>query len=42
MKRLDSILQALILIKIGQDLGSNTRLAHSVHDFVEMFIAILK
>jgi hypothetical protein len=32
----------LILIKIGQDLGSQTRLAQSVHDFVEMFIAILK
>ena len=40
--KIDSILHALILVKIGQDMGTDSRLARSVHDFIDMIIAILK
>jgi hypothetical protein len=38
----NSILQALVLVRLGQELGSDTRLARSVHDVIEMVLAIVK
>jgi hypothetical protein len=32
-------LQALALVKIGQDLGTSSRLAHAIHDVIELLIA---
>jgi hypothetical protein len=40
--KIDSILQALVLIRIGQDMGCDSRLSRSVHDFIDMIITILK
>lgn len=34
-------LTALTLIRIGQELGSDTRLARAVHDLVAALLAIL-
>lgn len=35
-------LQALALVKIGQELGSDTRLAHAVHDVIELLLAFTR
>jgi hypothetical protein len=40
--KIDSILQALVLVKIGQDMGCDSRLSRSVHDFIDLIITILK
>jgi hypothetical protein len=32
-------LQALALVKIGQELGSSSRLAHAIHDVIELLMA---
>lgn len=37
--RLNAMLHALVLIRIGQDLGSDTKAARAVHDFVELLVA---
>jgi hypothetical protein len=41
-KNWDTALQALVLIKIGQDLGCESRLSHMFHDFIEFFVVIFK
>jgi hypothetical protein len=38
----NGILQALVLIKIGQDLGCDTKYSRMIHDFIEIFLTILK
>jgi hypothetical protein len=35
-------LQSLVLVKIGQELGSDTRLARAVHDVIELLIAFTR
>jgi hypothetical protein len=44
VKRLNwsEALHALVLVKIGQDLGSDTRLARAVHDMIEFLIAFTR
>lgn len=36
----DNAIQALVLVRIGQDLGSNSQAARAVHDLVEMLAAV--
>ena len=38
----DRALHALILIRMGQELGSDSRLARAVHALVDMFVTIFK
>ena len=44
MRRLNwsEALQSLVLVKIGQELGSDTRLARAVHDVIELLIAFTR
>jgi hypothetical protein len=43
MKRYwNNALQSLVLVKIGQELGSDTRLAHAVHDVIELLLAFTR
>ena len=35
-------LQSLVLVKIGQELGSDTRIARAVHDVIELLIAFTR
>lgn len=36
----DNAIQALVLVRIGQDLGTNSQAARAVHDLVEMLAAV--
>ena len=38
----NAALQSLVLIRFGQELGSDTRLAHAVHDVIELLIAFTR
>ena len=42
IKNWTGIMQALVLIKIGQDLGTDTKYSRMIHDFIEIFVALLK
>jgi hypothetical protein len=43
MKRqVDRLLQALVLIRVGQDLGHESQLARLVHDAIEMLLSAAK
>jgi len=37
-----SILHALVLVRIGQELGTDSRLARAVHDVIELLVAVVK
>lgn len=36
----NAALQSLVLIRFGQELGSDTPLARAIHDLVELFAAL--
>jgi hypothetical protein len=36
----DRLIQALVLIRLGQELGTDSRLAQAVHDVVHALLAI--
>ena len=38
----NTILEALVLIRLGQELGTQSQLARSVHDVVASFLAVMK
>lgn len=38
----NAVLQALVLVRMGQELGSDSRLAHAVHDLLAALLAALK
>jgi hypothetical protein len=41
MKRhIDRLLQALVLIRLGQELGTDTQAARTIHDLVELFASL--
>ena len=41
MKRqIDRLLTALVLVRIGQELGTNSPAARAVHDLIELLAAI--
>lgn len=37
---LNNAMHALVLIRIGQDLGTDSQVARAVHDFIEMLAAV--
>lgn len=39
-RTLDSLLPALVLIRIGQELGSDTPAARCIHDLLELLAAL--
>jgi hypothetical protein len=44
VKRLNwsQALQALALVKIGQEIGHDTRLARAIHDVIELLLAFTR
>jgi len=39
-RHIDRLLQALVLIRLGQELGTDTQMARTIHDLVELFASI--
>lgn len=39
-RALDSLLPALVLVRIGQELGSDSPAARAIHDLIELLIAL--
>jgi len=35
-----AILHALVLVRIGQELGTDSRLARAIHDLIELVLAV--
>jgi len=35
-----AILHALVLVRIGQELGTDSRLARAIHDLIELVVAV--
>lgn len=44
MKRLplDAIIRALVLVRMGQELGTDTPLARAIHDICTLALALLR
>lgn len=40
--RLDATLRALVLVRLGQELGTHSPLARAVHDLADLFLAFLR
>jgi hypothetical protein len=38
----NTILEGLVLIRLGQELGTETQLAHAVHEVVASVLAVLR
>lgn len=38
----NAVLQSLVLVKIGQELGADSRLARAVHDVIELVAAVFR
>jgi len=38
----NAIIQALVLVRLGQELGTQSQLARAVHDVVASFLAVMK
>ena len=36
------LLEAMILVRLGQELGSDSRIARAVHDFIVAVLAVVK
>lgn len=41
-KNWDNLMIALVLVKIGQELGSDSKYAHFIHDAIEFIIRLTK
>jgi hypothetical protein len=41
-RRWNAALQSLVLIRIGQELGTDSRLARAIHDVIELVVAVVK
>jgi len=39
-RHIDRLLQALVLIRLGQELGTDTQMARTIHDLVELFASL--
>lgn len=39
-KTLDAWIRALLFIRLGQELGTDSRLARAVHDLVDLLVAV--
>ena len=40
MNRLSNLMPALVLVRIGQELGTNSPAARAVHDLLELLAAV--
>lgn len=38
-KHWDTLVTALVLVKLGQELGTDSRLAQTIHDLIELLVA---
>lgn len=38
----NSVLHALVLVRLGQELGTDSRLARMVHDAIELVAAVVR
>lgn len=38
----NTVLQALVLVRLGQELGSDSPVAHAVHAFVSAVVAVVR
>lgn len=38
----NGVLQSLVLVRLGQELGTDSRLANAVHDVIEILMAVCK
>jgi hypothetical protein len=38
----NATLQALVLVRLGQELGTDSRLARAVHDCIEIVLAVIR
>jgi hypothetical protein len=39
-RHIDKLIQALVFIRLGQQLGTDTQLARTIHDLVELFASL--
>jgi hypothetical protein len=37
-----SIVHSLVLVRLGQELGTDSRLARAIHDLIELVVAVAK
>jgi len=44
MKHLNwnGVIQTLVFVRVGQELGTDSRLAHAVHDLLDAVLAMLR
>jgi len=38
----NAIIQALVLVRLGQELGTESQLARAVHEIVSSFLAVMR
>lgn len=38
----DKIIQSLVLIRLGQELGSSSKLSMMIHDLIDSFLKLVK
>jgi hypothetical protein len=38
----NAIIQALVLVRVGQELGTESRLAKAIHDLVEVVMVVCR
>jgi hypothetical protein len=38
----DKLIHALVLVRLGQELGADSRIARAVHALAELFIGVFK
>jgi len=39
-RHIDRIIQALVFIRLGQDIGADTPAARSIHGFIELLVSL--
>lgn len=37
-----AMIHALVLVRLGQELGTDSRLARTVHDLIELVVAVVR
>lgn len=42
MHRISNLMPALVLVRIGQELGTDSRLARAIHDVIEIVVAFAR
>jgi len=39
---IDRMIHTLVLVRLGQELGTDSRLARAIHDAIEILVAVMK